>query len=181
MEHLFSAIRLCVVFALVGQSASCRGDASQRRTQSPHRPCPTSSTDVELVSRLRAVYAPIELRLPEEVTPRESTDATQRGEGWTGAEGLTVSYAVHAEAIPTRDSFSGDRHVVNCSEHIGGKAAIIRLLYSEQTTAPGQYVVARWVLDSGETLVLTATHPNRSRRDELLSIVRSVRFLNSTP
>lgn len=181
MEYRFSAIRLYVVIALVGQAASCRGDASQGRTHSPHRPCPTSSADVELAGRVRAVYVPIELRLPEGVTPRESSDATQRGEGWTGAEGLTVGYAVHAEAIPTRDSFSGDRHVVDCSEHIGGKVAIIRLLYSEQTTAPGQYVVARWVLDSGEPLVVTATHPDRSRRDELLSIVRSVRFLNPTP
>jgi hypothetical protein len=83
--------------------------------------------------------------------------------------------------MPMHDPSAGDRRVVDCFENIGGKPASVRLLYSEQTTAPGQYVVATWLLESGETLVLTASHPDSSRTGELLSIVRSVQFVDSIP
>jgi len=176
MESVSDAIRLCVVIAFVSQSASCHGDASQETARVTHSPCPVDSAATTLVRRVRAVNAPIELRLPAGVNPRESRDPTHRVHGWADAAGLTVSYAVHTETIPMPAPLPGDGPVIDCSEDIGGKAADIRLLYSEQTTAPGQYVVARWVLGSGETLVLMATHPDSSRKGELLSIVRSVRF-----
>lgn len=178
MDVTSSRSGLCVVIASVVLSASCNGDASEWKGTTQHSPCPTSSADATLVNRVHAAYAPIELRLPDGMTPRPTREATRREQGWTGATGLAVSYAVHAEPVPERDPARGDRQFLACSERIGGKVATIRLLYSEQTTAPGQYVVARWVLDSGETLLLTATHPDSSRRGELLSIVRSVRFLD---
>lgn len=133
-----------------------------------------------LTDWVRATYAPIDLQLPGGVSrSRDHNDAVSRGQGWTGSAGLVISYSVFPEPLSMREPTRGDHQVVDCSERIGGKVAAIRMFYSEATTASAQYVVARWVLDSGETLVVTATHPDPSRRGSLLGIVRSVKFRNA--
>lgn len=181
MGVLSNPVRLLFVIAVIGQSASCRDARPKGSAATSYGPCPASPADAPLFNRVRAAYAPIELWLPQNVTARASRDSTHRAQGWAGPAGLGVTYAVHAEPMPIGDLSAGDRHVLNCVEHIGGKQATIRMHYSERTTAPSQYVVARWVLESGETLVLTTTHPDSSHRGELLSIVRSVRFIDAIP
>lgn len=173
-------LRICFIMALASQAASCRLERSQAKATRQPGPCPNGSADVVLPNSVDAKHAPIKLQLPEgSFQSREFGDSTHTGQGWLESTGLVVSYRLHAEPLPMREIASGDRQVVDCTERIGGRVATIRMLYSESTTAPGQYVVAQWLLDSGETLVVTATHPRSSRRDQLLAIVRSVVFRDS--
>lgn len=170
------------LMVIVSQIASCGGDASQGRATSLPGPCPPPSANTILPNRVYGTHAPIELRLPGgSFQSRALGDSAYPGQGWVGSAGLVVSYGINAEPLPMGEASSGYHQVVDCAERIGGRVAQIRMHYSESTTAPGQYVVAQWMLSSGETLVLTATHPKSSRRNELLSIVRSVRFRDTLP
>ena len=168
----FNPLRLFAVFAVLFAAAACHASGGDRLTR-----CPKSSADPVLPIRVHAQYAPIELQLPEgSIQAPRRPDAQGQSEAWTRPDGLVVGYSVSAHHKPELRPISDDRQVTNCSERIGGRTATIRLLYSEETTAAGQYVSASWTLISGESLVLGVTHPDSSERDELLSIVRSVRF-----
>lgn len=170
---------LVSIMAVISQAA-CRGDGSQgRRALEPCLSFPKNAAPPNLV---RATYAPIIVRLPDGFTESRARDAIPSGgQGWVAPGGLVVNYRLHAERVPMREAWSGDRGLFSCSERIGGRIATVQMVYSESTTASGQYVTAQWELGSGKTLVVSAFHPQASHRAELLSIVRSVSFENPAP
>lgn len=167
-------IQVGIALVVVGHAAACRADRTTRVSG-----CPRESDDPVLLSSVVARYAPIEFQLPEGSSHApEHADAPNRAEAWTGPGGLVVGYSLHPDSVLPAPLGRGSIH---CSEKIGGKAADIRLHYSQSTTSAGQYASASWALGSGETLVLGVTHPDSSMRGLLLGIVRSVRFRNSAP
>jgi hypothetical protein len=103
------------------------------------------------------------------------------GEAWIGTDGLVVVYTIRDKPLPSRDLSRFDRNVVDCAEEIGGKLASIRMLYAGATTAPGQHVTAIWQLRENYALTVRAFHPDSSAREEMLDIVRSVRFRAEVP
>jgi hypothetical protein len=171
--------RLLLVVASAWQMASCGSRPSHDGNSLSSEACPLSTAPADSTHVVQAKFSPIELRLPAgSFHTREFADEFERGEAWIGSTELVVSYAVRAEPIKMRDVSRDDQNVVNCSERINGREAVIGMLYSEATTVPGQRVVAIWTLAQGETLVLNAFHPDSARRGDLLNIVRSVRFTN---
>ncbi len=178
MEPSFERAPLWVVLALSCQLASChRGDWGREHPARPE-PCPPAAAPSYGTQAVRAQVIPLELRLPAGwYESRRFDDPIERGEAWIGSGGLVVSYAVRAAPVRMRPPSIGDHDFMTCTDQIGGRAAVISMLYSEATTAPGQRVIAVWEQREGGALVLTAYHPDRHRREELLNIVRSVLFL----
>lgn len=183
MDPAFERARPAVVLALACLIASChRGSRQSEHSASPG-PCPPAPASAYATQAVRAQAVPMELRLPSgSYQSRSFDDSIQRGEAWIGSAGYVVSYAVRAGPVRMRPASMGDHDLITCTERIGGRAAVISMLYSEATTVPGQRVVAVWEDQDGEALVLTAYHPDRNRRDDLLNILRSVQFFaDSTP
>lgn len=172
-----SVTNVCLLLTAACLVASCEQGSRDGRPSASRTPCPALAAGEEPTRLVRAKFSPIELRLPEDsFRSRDFNDELRRGEGWMGSAGLVVGYAVRAEPAPMRYPSAGYYHVVDCSERIGGRMAVVRMHYSAVTTVPGQYVVATWSLGRGEALVVNTFHPDSSRRGDLLQVVRSVRF-----
>lgn len=166
---IFEGARGWVLLATMCQLASCQSRQPRDDVAIPSTPCPSASAPVRLTESVRAQFAPIEFGLPiGAFQAHVFEDEVERGEAWTGSSGLVVSYAVRSEPTAIRGVSRGDHDVVNCAEWIGGRTTAIRMVYSTATTAPGQRVIAVWRLDHGESLVITAFHPDQRHRDELL-------------
>lgn len=162
---------------MVSNLGACQGGRSQVDAPGSAEPCPQVPASTYVTQVVRAQFTPMQLRLPAGAfQSQDFVDELEHSQAWVDSSGLLVSYTVQREPPLLRNPSSGDRDVVNCSETIGGRPAVIRMLYSGATTAPGQRVIAVWKLESGEALILTAFHPDRNRRNELLNIVRSANF-----
>jgi hypothetical protein len=164
-----------ISFVLVGLSTtiSCNKPGAEREDSA----CPRAE-EVVLPKIVYGKVAPISFHLPaDSFHLTDFTDHLERGQAWSGASGLVVSYAVQSEPIPFRPISTSDEEVFDCVETIGGRVARLRGSYSEVTTAPGQRVIAEWPVQDG-ILVLRAFHPDRDKRAELLQIVRSTQFTN---
>lgn len=170
--------RRFLVLALVSQTASCRGGVPHDGGPRALGPCPPVPPSAYATQSVKARFVPIELRIAAgEFQTRTYDDEIERGQAWIGPAGFVVSYGVRTEVVRQREPSIGDSDFTICTEYIDGREAVISMLYSEATTASGQRVVAIWKLEDGKSLVVNVFHPNRDRRNDLLSIVRSVRFI----
>jgi hypothetical protein len=125
----------CVITAAISQAA-CHGGSQGRGALEP---CPRSPANATLPNQIHARYAPFSVRLPDGFSEsRAQRDSPRDGQGWVSPGGLVVSYRLHAEPVAMREVWSGDYQAIDCSERIGGRIAIIQMVYSESTTASGQ-------------------------------------------
>jgi hypothetical protein len=164
--------QVCLVLATLALTASC-----ESRPEDSLGPCSPPATEIPLPVHVSAKFAPIDLQLPRgSVEAREQEGTRGSTQNWTGPDGLVVGYSVRTDLAPNRGARFGTETFVQCTEKIGGVVANIRMVYSERTTAAGQYISARWALNSRTWLVLGASYPDSTHNAELLAIVRSVRI-----
>lgn len=126
---------------------------------------------------VRARYGGFTLRLPPSAERAHvQHNGLAIGENWRGTDALEVSYRIYNRPLGPLLAQANKVEGIVCSESAGGQTMHIQVFYSPDAYVPGQYVVGYTALSPSRTLVTTATAFDPARVDELLTIVRSVRF-----
>lgn len=179
MAPIGRAVFRIAIFILLGaQSTSCRGRTAMKADSDSIESCPFSATERVDGMAVAASDGRIRLVVPPDLSSRRTvTHPLWSGNVWTGSSGWAVRYSVQQVPVRMRPILRGDQNVVTCSFEGGERHVTVQMLYSEGTTVPGQRVFAIWQLTGDSSLVVTAFHPDSSRREELVNVLLSVRIV----
>lgn len=139
--------------------------------------CPLANTAAPGWENVRARFGGFSLLFPRHAE-RQHVQRTGRlvGENWHDDQGLQVYYRIYRDPLERVLDPETSADQIACWERHAGRALHIRAFYSSEGYLPGQYVVGYWRLSASETLVLTAVSESASEFEEMLTVIRSVRF-----